>query len=100
MVQHSWLGGRRQGAGGGGLWEGQKAVNRQGGRARPTLCRPSPTGRVSEELAMRPMREKTKERLEGMVREISGVGSACSEEQRRVLEAGRLDIRKQRTRVI
>lgn len=33
------------------------------------------------------MREKIKDRLEGMVREISGAGSAHSEEQVGLLEA-------------
>lgn len=67
MVRHSWLGGEQQWAGGGGLWGKGRPVNRQGGWARPAVCRnspfrSSPTGRAKEEAAMRPMREKLKGR--------------------------------------
>ena len=37
--------------------EDKRPVNRQGGWARPTFCRPSPTGRSSEEPAVRLMSE-------------------------------------------
>lgn len=37
--------------------EDKRPVNRQGGWARPTICRPSPTGKSSKEPAVRLMSE-------------------------------------------
>lgn len=57
-MQHSWLVGEQRGAAGGGLWGRQEACEQAGeGWARPTICRPSPTGKSSKEPAVRLMSE-------------------------------------------